>query len=208
MPLPRRDFLRVGVSASVAGLAGCLNSGGSLAGQTVESLPTPTLGAEDAPVTVKAFEDYACHHCRNYVLQTLPKIRSTYVESGIVRYEHHDFPIPVDETWSYQAASAARAVQDTVGTEAFFEFSRGLYENFGEYTMNLLGHLAGEVGADPQTIQDAARNLTYKPVLAADRKRGVEMGVRGTPAIFVEGTLLPAYDWATVSSAIESARVD
>ncbi|MFB6082341.1 MAG: DsbA family protein [Halanaeroarchaeum sp.] len=208
MTRTRRDVLAVGGTALLAGVAGCLGSGdgGSPSGETVDSLPTPTLGPADAPVTVDVFEDYACPHCMRYSTETFPKVRSTYVDAGVVRYRYYDFPIPVDETWSYRAASAARGVQDTQGMQAFFEYQAALYEHFGEYSMELVGQLASRVGADPQTIRDAAANGTYRPVLAADRRTGVDRGVKGTPAIFVNGSLLPAYDWDTVRTAIEAGR--
>jgi protein-disulfide isomerase len=204
----RRDLLRAGGIALATGIAGCLGNEDPAASdvETVDSLPTPTLGPDDAPVTVAVYEDYACPHCQTYTQNTLPKIRSEYVSEGIVQYEHHDFPIPVDERWSWQVASAARGVQDTVGVEAFFEFSSGAYENLGSYSMDVIESLATEVGADPETIRTAAESEVYRPVLEADREQGVEAGVEGTPTVFVNGSSAHRYDWETVSQAIESAR--
>lgn len=202
----RRSVLRAGAGALSIGLAGCLGSGNSASGATVDSLPTPTLGPDDAPVTVAVYEDYSCPHCQHYVQDTFPQVRSNYIADGVVHYEHHDFPIPVNPDWSYQAASAARAVQDTVGTDAFFEFSTKLYDYLGNYSLDVVGRLASDVGADPEVVQTAATDLRYKPVLDADRSKGIDAGVQGTPTVFVNGTALSAYDWQTVSDAIESAR--
>ncbi|MFB6133437.1 MAG: DsbA family protein [Halanaeroarchaeum sp.] len=217
MDATRRGFLVTIGSAGTLSLAGCAagddaetSAGTNTTATTtrlrkVHSLPAPSLGPSDAPVTVEAYEDYACPHCRRYVEETLPEIRESYVTADAVRYEHHDFPIPVDERWSWQVASAARAVQDSVDAQAFFAFATSIYEHLGSYSLDVIGSTAAAVGADPAFVRTAAREETYRPVLEADRRRGVERGVRGTPTIFVNGEKLPSYEWSTVETAIESA---
>ena len=204
-------MLKIGGAGLVGtGLAGCLGGGGGSdcdaeQESPVESLPAPVLGDPDADVTVMAFEDYACPHCQTYALDVLPEIKRRYVETGKIRYEHHDFPIPVDGRWSWAVAGAARAVQDTVGDEAFFTYSRLAFENLGNYSMDLLGSLAEEVDADPATVKSAARNDTYRPVLEADRTRGQELGLDGTPEVYVNGQATDGYDVDTVTAAIDAA---
>ncbi|MFC4356753.1 DsbA family protein [Halobium salinum] len=193
MDTTRRSLLATVGGASTIGLAGCLGSlGGGGAGNCdpqeeppVNSLPVPAMG--DGDVMVKVWSDYACPHCRTFTVEALPKIEENYVASGDVTYEHHDFPIPVSEKWSWGAASAARGVQDSMDDEAFFEMSTLLFENQDKYTMKLVGDLAEQVGADRCAIVGDAQYDTYRPVLEQDRQRGVNRGVQGTPAIFVDG---------------------
>lgn len=202
MELSRRSVLRGGATVTAGALAGCLgNSGGG--GDQVENLPTPTIGDDGAPVTVQAFEDFSCPHCGTFALQVLPKIVSRYVEPGDVQYEHHDFPF-VDPDWSWQAASAARAVQEGQGNEAFFEFAKGVYQNMDSKSIDVLGKLAERVEADREAVESAARDLTYKPVLESDKSLGKQKGVQGTPTVFVNDQKLENYAFETVSSAIDS----
>lgn len=202
----RRDVLRTGVAFLATSVAGCSGSSPESDVETIDSLPTPVLGPDDAPVTVAAYEDYACPHCQRYAQNTFPLLRSEYVSEGIVRYEHHDFPIPVDERWSWQTASAARAVQDAVGDEPFFEYATGLYEHLGAYSLDIVESLAADVGTDAAKVRKAAADEVYRPVLEADKQGGIERGVTGTPTVFVDGSKTSGYDWNTVSAAIEDAR--
>jgi len=214
MDRTRRAYLGTVAGVGLGAAAGCL--GGSSDGAngctiedepTVSELPTPTLGASDgdADVTVAAFEDFSCPHCATYSLEVFPEIRSEYAESGVIRYEHHDFPIPVDERWSWQAASAARGVQDEADDEAFFEYAHALFENQDDYSAGLITDLADDVGAPGCAIQADAVNETYRPVVEADRQRAVDRGAQGTPAVFVEGrSVSPTYD--AIASAIEAER--
>lgn len=198
--------------AGLSGLAGCLGGGGPAAAgncditdeATVDELPPPVAGDPDAEVTVMAFEDFACPHCQTYQVEVFPTIREEYVASDQIRYEHHDLPIPVDDRWSWWVASAARGVQDTVGDDAFFTFAEAAYRRQDEYSLDVLAEVAESAGADPCEIQNDAANEVYRPVLEADRQRGRDLGVSGTPTVFVNGRQVNA-DVSAMRSAIESA---
>ena len=216
----RRAYLAASGTV-LGGVAGCLGGGsggpsepdsqttaganGCTLQQTekVEELPTPTLGDDNAGVVMKVWEDFSCPHCATFTLEVLPKLRSEYVESGEVRYEHYDFPIPIDEKWSWAAASAARGVQDATDENTFFEYAHKLFENQGSYSMSLVTQLANDVGAPGCEIQADAVYLTYEPVLQATRQAGVDMGLEGTPAVYVNGeSVKPSYE--AVSAAVDA----
>jgi protein-disulfide isomerase len=211
-PGPTDAATRRGLLAGTAGALATVGTGclGGLPGageptpSPVESMPAPVLGSADAPATVVAFEDFACPHCRRFALEVLPRLADEYVADGRVRYEHRDFPIPVDPTWSWRAPSAARAVQDAEGAAAFFAFAERLYEHLGSYDAALIADLAEEVGVDGETVRRAATTDRYRPVIEADRRRGLDLGVDGTPAVFVEGERLSGSSFDTVAAAIES----
>jgi len=210
MHTTRRGYL-AGAAGAVAGLAGCLGGGGGGGGNcdaavsgTVDSMPSPTIGDPDAAVTVKVFEDFSCPHCANFSLNVFPRLREEYVSPGDVAYEHHDLPIPVSQEWSWAVASAARSVQDQTDAEAFFAFAKACYENQGSYSMSLLSDLGSDAGAEGCAVRAAANQETYRPVVEADRQRGIDMGAEGTPAVFVNGNqVTPSYD--AISAAIDSA---
>jgi protein-disulfide isomerase len=169
-----------------------------------ESLPPPTIGDSAADVTVTVFEDFACSHCRDFSLNVLPDLKTDYVDPGTVLYRHRDFPIPVNE-WSRPAANAARAVQDLSGDAAFFEYSRELYENQSRYSLDLFLALGDLVGVDGAVVRTAAEERRYTSVIESDVDLGTEMGVPGTPDVYVNGVQIerrPTYE--TVRQVIES----
>lgn len=205
----RRRFLAGAAVAGSAGLAGCGVLDSTETKTTVdpdaETLPTLVRGDPDADVTVMAFEDYDCGHCATFVLEHFPSLVSEYIEPETIRYEHHDFPLPLsDESW--RAPNAARAVQDTVGEEAFWEFSHELYRNQSDLGPSLYETVAEEVGADPETVRTAAVDETYEATVVADKQYGESLGVEATPTILVNDSTLDRYDFETISQAIEEAR--
>lgn len=219
----RRAYLATTASALALGTAGCLGgSGGNGASaldcdvpqrEQVESLPAPAIGPEDATVVVDGWEDFACPHCATFSLEVLPKIESNYVSEGIVRYRHHDFPLPVNEWWSWKGASAARQVQNEADDEAFFDFTHTLYENQSEFSggdaetkLSTLKGLADDAGLDGCSVATAASRDRYRPLLEAERTDAADdRGFRGTPTVLVNGQQVSP-SWDAVESAIENAR--
>ena len=172
----------------------------------VSSLPTPTRGPDDAPVTVAGFEDFACPHCQTFTLEVAPKIVSNYVEQGDVRYQYFDFPIPVSE-WSWRAASASRAIHDRIDDAAFFDFTTRVYEQQSELDTDgyqTVHDVASAVGADGCFAAASAKQEPYRPVIKESRQQGIDRGVDSTPTIFVNGNPVSRPDWSTVESAIEA----
>ena len=192
----RRAYLTVVGSAATVGLAGCLGGGESIqtsygcdltSQEPVGSLPQPTLGPDDASVTVDLFEDFACPHCATFATGALQQLKTEYLDGKSVRFRHFDFPIPVSETWSYAVANAARSVQASLTDAAFFEFSLAAYQNQADYTYERLGDLADTVGAAPCSVMRDISSETYDQVVAANKETGVKRGVESTPQIFVNG---------------------
>jgi len=227
----RRCALRVVGGATLGVLAGCTggsgasgdgesgNEGGSGDGETDapgtpigEQLPAPVKGDADADVTLAVFEDYACPHCADYNVEGFPELAAEYVDPGEIRYEHRDLPIPVADPGSFQAANAARAVQDRHGDEAFWEYAAVLFERSGEIpggAPDIFGTIADEQGHDGEAIRAAAADRVYEGTVQADREEGVELGVEATPSFVLDGEVVASgYGSGTVeevSAAIEAA---
>jgi len=205
----RRTLLAAAATGSALGIAGCLGGESDQSGtesrrEATETtqLSVPVQGDPNADVRVIVFEDYACPHCRDYTLNVYPQIESEYVEPGDIRYEFHDFPIPVNETVSWEAACAARAVQANEGDAAFFEYNHALFENQQSLGPETYERLANEQGLDGATIRVSAVEREYEPTVQADRQFGREAGVQGTPTVVVgQQAVQPTFE--EISAAID-----
>lgn len=227
--LTRRRVL--GLSAGAMATAGCLgtseeDSSGGTQTQTATPVsgtetstdepqgPTPTeidgqlppavAGNPDADVTLEVYSDYACPHCANFALDGFPQIESKYLGDGTIRFEHRDLPLPVLDPGSWVAASAAREVQASYGAEAFFEYSRSVFDNYRELQSepgSLCARLADEQGLDGAAVKQAGVDLTHEETVRGDRQRGIQLGVEGTPAFVVNEEVITAgYQSSTVGT--------
>jgi protein-disulfide isomerase len=197
MALTRRGVLAA--SATALSTAGCLGTTGGGG----EQLPPPVAGDPEADVTVAVYEDFACPHCRTFNERIVPAIEADYIDPGIVRYEHHDFPIPVHPQHSWQAASAARSVQHRDGD--FWTFSKGLFASQSRLGPPLYESLANQVDVNGSGVRTDAVNERFRATVDGDRQRGRDRGVSGTPTVFVDGEEVSA-STAAISDAIEAAR--
>lgn len=215
MDLTRRRLLQAGSVLTAGLIAGCsgnesADSTGTTAPTTTEAegtaetLPAPSMGDSEAPVIVESFEDFLCKYCAQFSLQIVPQIEAAYIESGEVLYRRHDFPF-LDEEWSWKTANAARAVQDTEGDEAFFEFVDRLYADLDSYSLDRFAEVAGTVGAEPETVRNAANEGRYGETLNAEKELGLSHNVTKTPTVLVNGSRPESPRFEDVATAIDAA---
>ncbi|PSP90028.1 thioredoxin [Halobacteriales archaeon QS_4_69_34] len=209
----RRRALLGAASLSTAALAGCtglteqlpvVGSGGDGSGdRALGTLATAVMGNPDADVTIRVWEDFACPHCREFTMDTLPKLRKQYIDPGEVRYEHHDIPFLGDSSWT--AANAGRAVHEQ-NSDAFWDYSKRLYENQDSLGVDLYASVANEMGLNAEEVRNAAENRTYDDTLEADKQAAIDRGIEATPGILVNDTRVKTPSMRSIQIAIEVAR--
>jgi len=202
----RRKFMLTSIGAGSIALAGCIEPG-----EQVSELPRPIYGDEDADLELHVYDDFACPACQDFVLNHKPTIISEYVDEGLVNIHHYDWPIPTHNRWSSEMANTARAVQDLEGEDEFFEFTRLLYENQADISVDRMNQLLEELELDEQAdeILERGSNSVYQPVIDADRQNGDERGVEGTPTVFLDGDdveseRIPSFDAETISGVLDA----
>ena len=52
-----------------------------------------SIGSPDAKVTIKVFSSLTCPHCANFHSNTYDKLKKEYIDTGLVKFEHHPFPL-------------------------------------------------------------------------------------------------------------------
>jgi protein-disulfide isomerase len=158
-------------------------------------------GDANAPVTIVEFSDFQCPYCGRYATQTYPQIKDKYIKTGKVKYVFRDFPLGFHEN-AKPAAIAAECVREKGGDDAFWKYHDTLYSNQGTLTADNLKKYASDLGYDIASCLDSQK---YADEVDADMKDGQSYGVRGTPAFFINGTLLSgAQPFSAFETAIEA----
>lgn len=191
MDFSRRALLATAGATAATGLAGCTRGASTYdcdldEPSAVSTLPRPVEGDPDADVTLAVYEDFGSPATAEWKLEEYPEIREEYVETGDVRYEHWDFPMPASQ-WSEAVANAARGIQDRRDEETFFAFSRLAHERQADHSEDVIGAIAEEIGADPCLAIADARHEPYHDVLMTDRGMAVDDGIDGAPTVVVDG---------------------
>ena len=167
-----------------------------------------SLGDANAPATIDVFEDFQCPACKAFTESTEPAIFDNLVSTAKARYVFHNYPFIDDNTnplgggESDQSANAAMCANDQ---GKFWEMRNILFANWnGENQGNLsdrrLQAMAESIGLDMNAFNTCFSANKYKADIQADLNKGKEMGVSGTPSVFVNGQKvgqpgkLPTYD--------------
>lgn len=157
-----------------------------------------SLGDPNAPVTIDVFEDFQCPACQFYTETIEPLVIQNLVASGQARYVFHNYPFldgeGVGSGESDQAANAAMCANEQ---DKFWEMHSILYanqegENRGTFSDRRLQAMAESIGLDMNEFNSCFNANEFEEEIEADFELGLEMGVSGTPTVFVNGTRVGA----------------
>ncbi|HEX9331975.1 MAG TPA: thioredoxin domain-containing protein [Anaerolineales bacterium] len=174
-----------------------IKSPGEIITVTPVALPNPnglSLGDANAPATIEVFEDFQCPACQSFTESIEPLVIENLVTPGKARYVFHNYPF-IDGSGakgggeSDQASNAAMCANEQ---GKFWEMHSTLYANWnGENKGNLsdqrLQLMAKSIGLDMDAFDKCFSANKYEADIQADFDKGLQMGVNGTPTVFVNG---------------------
>jgi protein-disulfide isomerase len=179
-----------------------LSSVGEIVTVTPAALPNAdgvTLGDPNAPVTIDVFEDFQCPACKSFTENTEPLVIQNLVATGQARYVFHNYPFLDGNSVgssgeSDQAANASMCANEQ---DKFWEMHSILYanlgvENQGAFSDRRLQAMAESIGLDMDAFNSCFNANKYEAEIQADFDLGEEMGVSGTPTVFVNGNRVGA----------------
>jgi predicted DsbA family dithiol-disulfide isomerase len=140
----------------------------------------PVKGALMAPVTIVEFSDFQCPACRKAAPDLAKVIRDLGGKAKLV-FKH--FPL-AQHTHAEKAARAAVAAQNQ---GKFWEYHDLVFENQHRLDDASFERFAKELGLDLDRFREDLESDAVKSRVKADRQHGLDAGVQGTPAIFVNG---------------------
>ena len=144
---------------------------------------SPSMGPEDALVTIVEFIDYQCPFCLR-ALETVRQIREVYGDD--VRVVVKNYPLPLHE----QATAAAEASIAAHLQGRFEEMHELLLENQKTLEREALERLASGLGLDLETFRASLRERSYRWLVEADKELAETLGATATPSFFVNGRYL------------------
>ncbi len=148
---------------------------------TLSSTSDHALGADDAPITMIEFGDFNCGFCGRFHSETFPQIQETYGDQ--IRFIYRDYPILAES--SVTAAVAARCAGEQ---GVFWDYHDLLYENQGQFNQSGgFAALAQELDLDIDTFNTCVEEQRYLSSVIEDYQEGQTLGIRGTPAFFING---------------------
>lgn len=145
-------------------------------------------GNSDAVVTIVEFSDFQCTFCKRFYDNALGQIRSTYIDTGKVKFVYRDFPLGF-----HQNAQIAAEAAECAGEQGkFWEYHDKIFDNSQSDGTGLykddLKQYAAELGLDAAAFNTCIDSGKYTQEVNDDFNDGSAAGVDGTPTFFINGT--------------------
>ena len=138
-------------------------------------------GGAEASVEIIEFGDFNCGYCGRFHQETLGPILEMYGQN--VRYVYRDYPILADSS-----VTAAMAVRCAGEQGQYWEYHDVLFENQGVFAQaGAFSNIAEQLGLDLETFNACVDEQQNLALIEADYREAQSLGIRGTPAFFVNG---------------------
>ena len=144
----------------------------------------PSLGPEDAPITIVEFSDFQCPFCRR-AGPTLKELLRRYPQE--VRVVHRHLPLESIHPRARPVAAASACAEDQ---GRFWEFHDKVFASPGALAdQDLRGH-AEALGLEIARYDACLEQGLHEARIDADIAAARAVGITGTPAFLVNGVLL------------------
>jgi protein-disulfide isomerase len=144
------------------------------------------IGKADAPITMIAYESLLCPHCAAFHQGTLPKLKSEYVDKGLLKIVFREYPGTAREPWARVPAMMARCL----GADRYFSMIDLMFKDQEKWTraetgQQLLDNVAAYgrlAGMTKEQFDGCMKNEKMLRAMADRWREGIEKhGIEGTP---------------------------
>jgi protein-disulfide isomerase len=181
---------------------------------TISYKNQPYLGEDDAPVNIIEFGDYKCPVCKNFNESFFPLIDEELIQTGKVKFYFLNYPfINVD---SERSALFGESVYKELGNDTFWKFHKLLYEKQPDdqslerkdiFTEKFLKDTLSDVTTDENVkkVSSKYEDDANEKAVETDEALVNDLGVTGTPTLFVNGKKFEGNSFGDLQKMVEEA---
>jgi protein-disulfide isomerase len=145
----------------------------------------PSLGPDDAEITIVEFSDFQCPYCRRFHDETYQALLDAY--PGQIRFVYRNLPLP--PTMHPDAMSAAVASLCANDQNVYWDYHEKLFssETLGEETYI---QYATDLGLNVEEFTACLSSGKHDKFIQQDMEFSSNLGVQSTPTFFINGLAL------------------
>lgn len=196
--------LLVAWSLAVAGCAGTAK----VPGPAAPPGPFNVLGREDAPVAMIEFSDLQCPHCARFAVETFPRLRREFIETGKLRYAARDLPLPF-HAFAMPAAVATRCAGEQ---GRFWEYREALFATQERLGLEPYAEVARALGLDIARLEACRGDGRQAAAVRADLELARGSGIASTPTFVIGRVVDGSFQGERISGAqpydVFAARIE
>jgi len=152
---------------------------------TPKKTDVPTVGSDDAPVTIKSFSEFQCPYCADFYTKTYPELKSQYIDTGKVKFVFYEFPIEQIHPLSMKASEAARCAYEQ---DRYEDYAMILYSRQSQWTRagpSKFKDYARELGLNMDEFNKCLDSGAMRDIIKREMEEGKKLQVGGTPTFFI-----------------------
>ena len=157
---------------------------------TIKNVSGYMLGRPDAPLTIVEFTDLQCPFCNRFATQTFEQLKTSYIDTGKVRFISRDFPLDFHP----QAMPAARASRCAGDQGKYWELRTALVKNAQALSPAFITQQATALKLDMPQFDACIKGTQYDAAITRDMTEGTGFSVNGTPTFFVGKTTAQGFE--------------
>lgn len=173
--------LVIGIAILVVGGLIVLGNINTQATAAIDLSQFPSAGNSKAAVTIVEYSDYNCSHCRSFNMDTFPRLKADYIDTGQVKYVAYPFAL-----WP-QTVIATEAALCAADQGKFFEYKHALYEKQGQiaFAEGPLTDLAATLDLNRNSFAQCLSSGAHRAEVETARANAANRGIQSTPIFFV-----------------------
>ena len=141
----------------------------------------PSLGPDDAPITIVEFSDYQCPFCRRWHQEVYEPLLAAY--PGKIRMVYRHLPLTSIHPDAQAAAEAAMCAGEQ---DAYWTYHDKLFSSDSLDRQTFVQY-ARDLSLNVEQFQSCITDQKYKDTIQADSDFAINLGVRSTPTFFING---------------------
>jgi protein-disulfide isomerase len=150
------------------------------------------LGEPGAPITILVFSDFQCPFCGVLATTTEEQVIEQYVNTGQARLEYKHYIVVDANVGGSESRDAAEASECAAEQGQFWNYHNFVFgnqqgEGRGAFAERRLKAFAEAIGLDMGRFNACFDSNRYAGAVRADEALGRQMGLTGTPTVFING---------------------
>lgn len=176
--------------------------------QLEAALAERAIGDPKAPVTLYEHSSLSCPHCAHFHRDTLPRLKTEYVDTGKLRIVFRDFPLNAP-------ALAGSLLARCLPADKYFDFTSLVFSTQeawmkSEDSVKVLRQNAALAGLPPALAESCLGSEALKKgIVEAMQEKGKALGIESTPTFTIDdrpdAKIVGAMDYSAFKAAIDTA---
>ncbi len=146
------------------------------------------IGSVESKITVKVFSSLTCPHCANFHLNIFEKLKKEYIDSGMVQFEHHSFPLDL------AALNAEIIVRCHLDNSKSFQLLGEVYKKQSQWAVgsdiNIINESIKKIGLDSgldnKKMDECLNNENIQEEILNERIEAQKTyNIKSTPTIYI-----------------------